>query len=405
MMGYPINSIYSVIGNTGVNDTFPATVAKKGFLVGTYNPSLALKVVQYSNAQQIYAYNSDGRFPGLPLFLGRYNAANIPNGDPNQTVTRTYQYASFGEYLSADEVYIYTELVNNLQFNVDSIFSTSRKTLQDVEYLVVGGGGAGGSAWGGGGGAGGFITGSTFLPESFSIDVIIGSGGLFSPVNADLGKGGNGGNSSIAYSNLTVTAVGGGGGQHYKIFSDIATAGDGGSGGGGGARLGVGGNGTALQGFDGGDANATVTTSNGGGGGGAGAAGTNSEPSQSGAPGNGGIGKQWLDGIFYAGGGGAGNSPSSTGLIGLGGNGGGGNGGNATAGGGTITQPVAGTANRGGGGGGAHQVTGLNIEGGNGGSGVAIIRYSGTPVATGGTITESGGYTYHTFTSNGTFTY
>jgi hypothetical protein len=33
-----------------------------------------------------------------------------------------------------------------------------------------------------------------------------------------------------------------------------------------------------------------------------------------------------------------------------------------------------------------------------------IIRYSGATAATGGTITSSGGYTYHKFTSSGTFT-
>jgi hypothetical protein len=32
-----------------------------------------------------------------------------------------------------------------------------------------------------------------------------------------------------------------------------------------------------------------------------------------------------------------------------------------------------------------------------------IIRYSGATAATGGTIVNSGGYTYHTFTSSGTF--
>jgi hypothetical protein len=397
------NSIVSVIGNNGLDNV--GRDPEKGHLIITHNPANSPQTDTYFNTELIYEYTSNGSFPTIPLFLGRYNEFDGPNAAANQTVSRTYQLATFGVGLNADEVNIFTELVNNLQFNVDSVFSTSRKTLQDIEYLAVGGGGAGGSAWGGGGGAGGFVTGSVFLVEGTSFNVTIGSGGLFSPVNADLGKGGNGEDSIIAFPNQTITAVGGGGGQHYKIYSDLATAGDGGSGGGGGARLGVGGNGTALQGFDGGDANSTVTTSNGGGGGGAGGAGTNSEPSQSGAPGNGGIGKQWLNGSFYAGGGGAGNAPASTGLIGSGGTGGGGNGGNATSGGGTITQPVAGTPNTGGGGGGAHQVTGLNINGANGGSGVVIIRYSGTPVATGGTITQSGGYTYHTFTSDGTFTY
>jgi hypothetical protein len=33
-----------------------------------------------------------------------------------------------------------------------------------------------------------------------------------------------------------------------------------------------------------------------------------------------------------------------------------------------------------------------------------ILRYAGAQRATGGTVTSSGGYTYHTFTSSGTFT-
>jgi hypothetical protein len=43
-------------------------------------------------------------------------------------------------------------------------------------------------------------------------------------------------------------------------------------------------------------------------------------------------------------------------------------------------------------------------SGSNGGSGIVIIRYAGSQVATGGTVTSAGGYTYHTFTSSGTFT-
>jgi hypothetical protein len=35
---------------------------------------------------------------------------------------------------------------------------------------------------------------------------------------------------------------------------------------------------------------------------------------------------------------------------------------------------------------------------------VVIIRYSGSTAASGGTITSSGGYTYHRFTDSGTFT-
>ena len=44
-----------------------------------------------------------------------------------------------------------------------------------------------------------------------------------------------------------------------------------------------------------------------------------------------------------------------------------------------------------------------NGAGGNatGGSGIVIVRYTGAQKGTGGTITSSGGYTYHTFTANG----
>jgi len=47
---------------------------------------------------------------------------------------------------------------------------------------------------------------------------------------------------------------------------------------------------------------------------------------------------------------------------------------------------------------------GGTVSSGNGGSGVVIIRYSGSQRGSGGTVTSSGGYTYHTFTSSGTYT-
>jgi hypothetical protein len=45
----------------------------------------------------------------------------------------------------------------------------------------------------------------------------------------------------------------------------------------------------------------------------------------------------------------------------------------------------------------------LNGSSASGGSGIVIIRYSGSQRGTGGTVTSSGGYTYHTFTSSGTY--
>jgi hypothetical protein len=40
---------------------------------------------------------------------------------------------------------------------------------------------------------------------------------------------------------------------------------------------------------------------------------------------------------------------------------------------------------------------------GAGGSGIVIISYLGSQRGTGGTVTSSGGYTIHTFTSSGTY--
>jgi hypothetical protein len=45
-----------------------------------------------------------------------------------------------------------------------------------------------------------------------------------------------------------------------------------------------------------------------------------------------------------------------------------------------------------------------NNPGGSGTAGRVIFRYAGTQRATGGTISSVGGFTIHTFTSNGTFT-
>jgi hypothetical protein len=63
---------------------------------------------------------------------------------------------------------------------------------------------------------------------------------------------------------------------------------------------------------------------------------------------------------------------------------------------------VSGTANRGAGGGGGGNAN--TVGGANGGSGIVIIRYLGAQRGTGGTVTSAGGYTYHTFTTSGTYT-
>jgi hypothetical protein len=74
--------------------------------------------------------------------------------------------------------------------------------------------------------------------------------------------------------------------------------------------------------------------------------------------------------------------------------GGGGNGSNS------VLAPTAGAANTGGGGGGGGAT---GTAGATGGSGIVVISYLGTQRGTGGTITSSGGFTIHTFTSSGTY--
>ena len=239
------------------------------------------------------------------------------------------------------------------------------------DYLIVAGGGAGGGDNGAGGGAGGFISGSGCLPQSTYI-VKVGNGGA---------PGNNGQTSSFNNS----VAIGGGLGA-----INTQNANSGGSGGGASYLGGASGAGTFGQGFKGGERGSQAN----GGGGGASQSGQNGGAIYDGAPG--GAGLPWVDGNYYAGGGGgAALYLVMTGKTGgAGGLGGGGNGGNSQ-----YITGTAGTPNTGGGGGGGG-------TGSAGGSGIVKIRYFGSgSLAVGGQISYSGSYTYHTFTSSGTFTY
>lgn len=235
----------------------------------------------------------------------------------------------------------------------------------DIEYLLIGGGGGGfqgnGSQTGGGGGAGGYLTGSVQVVPTQSYTVTIGAGHA----------------QNTGYTNHTTfgtlfTAYAGGRGLGYGE-NNTANA-TGGSGGGAGQQGGAGGYPVKGQGNFGGSGDTYWS----GGGGGAGA--------------NGGVSS-----------GGNGLSSSITGsAVTRGGGGGGaftgGGSGSGGTGGGGAGQGGNGTSNTGGGGGG-----GLGGAG-SGGSGIAIVRYLGSQRGTGGTVTSSGGYTIHTFTTSGTFT-
>ena len=288
-----------------------------------------------------------------------------------------------------------------------------------VEVLIVGGGGGGGSDMGGGGGGGKAYVTNYSTQIGVPITVTIGSGGSGATGYANSPPPGSiGGTTSFGL----ISAIGGGGGGSGHYFPNAYGTGygtDGGNAGGDSPKWGRNrGNGqiSTSGGYEGGASghhgDGSYTAGGGGG---------NSEPGWGGRgswrAGNGGVGLySAINGTSYywggggggahhevvagngGAGGGGGGSGWSGGTAGTGGAGlnAGGNGVNAT----TSSVGGAGGANTGGGGGGG----GHQSVGGAGGSGIVIVRYYGSQQATGGTITSSGGYTIHTFTSSGTFT-
>lgn len=257
---------------------------------------------------------------------------------------------------------IYAEINDSL------VKLNNQSTYNDgFEVLVVGGGGGGGHAGGnssgsGGGGGGGtqIIKLSPFYGQQFSVQI---------------GAGGSGGTSSALPTNGNNTSFGNyaslGGGAGASPYFDTA-GNDGGSGGGGGVNAnGFGGIGTSGQGSSGRYQNT-------------GGAGSGSSP------------------IGYIGGGGTTFFGKTYG----GGGGGGGTGLGGVGGGGTSSDGIQNT-----GGGGAGRYTTYippsttTSTPAAGGSGIAIVAYPGAQRATGGTITTSGGFTFHTFNGSGTFTW
>jgi hypothetical protein len=236
------------------------------------------------------------------------------------------------------------------------ILIIKQKYGYDADILLVGGGGGGGSGnsgWSGaGGGAGGMVytTGNQFnvlSGETYTVTV-----------------GGAGSNSTLVHANYTLTAAAGGAGGN-----GASGGGSGGSGGGTGGYDNSAAGGSSIQvstygygqGNNGGARNGGYSGS-GGGAGGPGAPGGLGIAAAAGGP-----GIAWLNGVTYCQGGhhdGGSAAPANSG-----------NGGRHASG------------------------TGYA-----GGSGIFIIRYAGPQRGSGGTITSVDGYTYHTFTSSGTFT-
>jgi hypothetical protein len=245
-----------------------------------------------------------------------------------------------------------------------------------IDFLVAAGGGGGGSSnagGGGGGGAGGVVTGS-FVSFFHPLTIVVGAGGAAGSCGEFLfDAGANGSNSYIVQPAIAHIALGGGGGGGVTGGTQNGKAG--GSGGGGSmvdstAYSG----GTGLQptaasigfGNDGGNASG-VFQGTGGAGGGAGSAASGTV--------NGGA-YQWLDVLDY------------------------GRGGYANSGDSCAIQAPANSANGGGPCENSIYIGPFTQCGG--ASGIVKLRYPGSKVlASGGTITSSGGYTYHTFTSSG----
>jgi hypothetical protein len=275
-------------------------------------------------------------------------------------------------------------------------------TSYTIDFLVVAGGGGGGGSemsngFGGGGGAGG---GGGYLASSISVNcgstypIVVGTGGTAGAsclAGCGSGQPGSTGGYSSAFGFIAIGGGAGAGDENTPV--NIASCTNGGSGGGQGGDSG----GCAGIAVIGQGNNGSIRYSRTGGGGGGAAAAANNN--------TGGSGRQWLDGNYYAGGGGGGGGGNDQ-TQWLGGVGGGGNGSRSFPGGGTTGedggQATAGQACTGGGGGGAG--SGYLQGGMPGGSGIVIIRYFGCTRGSGGTISSSGGYTYHRFGANGTYT-
>jgi hypothetical protein len=297
---------------------------------------------------------------------------------------------------------IYTDTASAVDvFGYENSFRPSpndipEPTTFDV-LLAAGGGGGGGNcatcAGGGGGGGGGVIESDGVVAAIGTQTVTIGGGGGGGVGGASRTNGTNG--SNTVFGAITATG-GGGGGAQLGVAGNNGGSGGGGSGGGS-PVAGAGGTGIAGQGSAGG-AGMVASPYGSGGGGGATGRGVVGVAAYSGDGGSGYL--NYFLGTLMILGSGGGAGAYNTGVAGNGETGVAGSGANQSV---NAGVGYAATANRGGGGGGANGST-LGKNGGAGSSGIVIVRYkTGRITATGGTITTANGYTYHTFTGNGSF--
>jgi hypothetical protein len=414
-----------VFNNPTASVQFPGTVANYG--TGSFTVEMAFRPAQINGIHYLVSKNS-GSFPNWGVYLSGsggsgklfsfYNISSTVSCSVSSSTTfvtgsnyfvdavfapeerRTYinvegNYDAIstiangtGSLTTTSSLFIGNLIVSSSQSYSGSIYNTKIYSIANSGYtnfrsitprlqkvppvrpsialaLVVAGGGGGGGLNGGGAGGVRYLLVNLTLGDT---SVVVGGGG-----NSNT----NGQNSSFG----SVISTGGGAGSNVNL-----AGGNGGSGGGGSPS----GSGTVGQGFDGTN---QIAANIGAGGGGA----SQKSPGSLGGSGsyfelfsNLGFGSPsgWFGG---GGGGGRESSPTSN----TGGIGGGGNGAIEFG-----RSATTGSTNTGGGGGAAYYVTGAR-----GGSGIVIIRYPGPPIATGGTITQVGGDTIHTFTATGSHTF
>jgi hypothetical protein len=315
------------------------------------------------------------------------STATVTQADNVFTITPSANEADAGNFSITFSV---TDGATGLVTNLSQF---SLAFLVDLTCYVWGGGGAGGYGSNGTGGGGGAAVGLFELTSTYSVVVggggnsrgpgtgtgpaVVGGGGFA----GNLGYGGGGGGysgvflGSVSHANSVLIAGGGGGASYedkhggagggtYGIAGDNATL----AGGGGGSQVSGGTSpsnvGSALLGGSAGSEGDGGGSGGGGGGYYGGGAGTNNNPGSGGGGGSGYF-DPTITATLYSG---SGSTP------------------------GNNAEPLRAGAGNGGGGGAS-----------NGANGKVIFKYLGTSAqATGGTITNDGTYTYHTFTSSGT---
>jgi hypothetical protein len=394
--------------DTTVKTTGFTATANKGYFCNTTSAAFTVTLPATPSAgDEVIILDYAGTFDTNALIIS-------PNGNKIEGATANLQLT--GEREGVRLVYIDSTQGWLAYSGINEGTDALSPVPYSVDFLVIAGGGAGGnnfgfgSASGAAGGAGGYRNsfstetsggnGSSEASLTFNVGTVytvtVGAGAPANTTNN--ARGGNGNNSSISGTGIsTITSTGGGGGG-----GQVDNAGLSGGSGGGGCVDSSGGNGTANQGFNGG--NAAGGSSGGGGGGGASAVGGNGSDPNGGNGGNG-LASSITGSSVTRGGGGGGSGAGAGaggGTKGTGGTGGGGNGAQSPS-----TSATAGSANTGGGGGGGNADDSISA-GGAGGSGVVILRiatanYSGTTTGS-PTVTTDGSDKVIVFNSSGSIT-